>query len=329
MAADYTIEQLRAEFAAHDLRGFLWPWLHEHLVVIARMRIVSRYSAAVYSPSGVWNDEALNDLAKDFILEQGIDQGAVAQALVRSSDIDALLAYVGVAFCNFIVDRRPRSTERNIFDRLRKTLESSPEFMHLAGLPPHRCFGLAEWRDDPRDPATDVDLESADRFIPEGVKWFTYDSTQRQSPGLSTADLEQTALAVICGIDRLVSAKQLMSVIRKRFVLDATEVEWDDALEELQPHAHTPSPLEHLAACETAATILERLTPRQREILFEQLKKGAEGGVRAVADSLGLGKSTVNNEIRRIAACFREAEITSEEQLRQVLDAIQAVPRAS
>lgn len=329
MAADYTIEQLRAEFAVRDLQGFLWPWLHGHLVVMARKRIVNRYSAAVYSPSGVWDNGALSDLTNDFIVEQGINQGAIAQALVRSSDIEALLAYIGVAFCNFIVDQRPRSTERNIFDRLRETLESSPEFMHLAGLPPHRYFGLAEWRDDPRDLATDFDLESADRFIPEGVKWFAYDSTQRQSPGLSTDDLEQTALAVIRGGDRLVSAKQLMSVIRKRFVLDATEVEWDDAVEGLQSLAHTPAPLERLAARETAELILERLTPRQREILLEQLKQDAGAGVRSVAASLGLGKSTVNNEIQRIAACFREAEITSEEQLRQVLDAIQAVPRAS
>ncbi len=329
MAADYTIEQLRAEFAVHDLQRFLWPWLHEHLVVIAQTRIVSRYSAAVYSPTGVWNDEALNDLAKDFILDQGIDQGAVAQALVRSSDIETLLAYIGRSFRNFIVDRRPRSTERNIFDRLRQTLDTSPEFIHLAGLPPHRYFGLAEWRDAPRDLATDLDLDSAHRLIPEGVNWVAYDSTQRQSPGLSTADLERTALAVIRVIDRLVSAKQLMSVIKKRFVLDAAEVEWDDAVQGLQPHARTPSPLEHLAACETAATILERLTPRQREVLFEQLKQGAEAGVRSVAESLGFGKSTVGNEIQRIAARFREAEITSEEQLRQVLDAMQAVPRTS
>ena len=48
-----------------------------------------------------------------------------------------------------------------------------------------------------------------------------------------------------------------------------------------------------------------------------------------VAESLGLGKSTVSTEMQHIRACFREAEITSEEQQRQVLDAILLVPRAT
>ena len=329
MAVDYTIEQLQAEFAERHLEGFLWSWLREQLLRVARTSIVSRYNPAVYSPTGVWNDEALSDLANDFIIEQGIGQGAFLKALAQSPDIEALLAYVGRSFRNYIVDQRPRSTERNVFERLRDLLDSSPDFMRLAGTPPNSFFGLAEWSDAAPEPATDEDMASAHRFIPEGVEWVAYESGQRQSPGLSSADLQRTALAVMRGMNRLVSARQLMSLIKRRFVLDASEVEWDDASDELSLHARTDSPLDLVAARELAEIVHGNLTPRQRDILFEQLKQGTEANVRSISAALGIGKSTVSNEMQRILACFRDVDVTGEQQLQQVLEAIGSLRRAS
>lgn len=329
MATDFTIEQLRAEFAAHDIQGFLWEWLHDQLVHAARVIIAPRYAAAFYSPTGEWTVEAFGDLANDFIVAQAIDRGVLAKGLVRSLDTSALLAYLRHSFKNFVVDQPLKSTQRNIFARLRDLLNSSLAFMRLAGTPPHSYFGLAEWSDDPREQATDLDLESAHRFIPDGVSWVAYESGQRRSPGISSADLEQIALAVMRGTDRLVSAKQLMSVIKRRFVLDPSEVEWGESKDQSAPDARTASPLDLIAARETAERVLEQLTPRQRDILFEQLNQGAEANVRSIAETLGLRKSTVGNEMRRIAACFREADIAGEDQFYQVLEVIRVLPMAS
>lgn len=322
MATDYTIEQLRAEFASHGVQGFLWQWLHEQLVHAARATIMPRYAAAFYSPAGEWTAEAIGDLANDFIANQGIDRGVIATGLARSSDTATLRAYLGRSFKNFVVDSPPRSTQRNIFERLRDVLDKSMSFMRLAGTPPRSYFGLAEWSDDHREPATELDLESAHRFIPGGVTWVAYESGERQSPGISSSDLERIALAVMQGTNRLVSAKQLMSVIKRRFVLDASEVEWDESKDQSAPDSSTVSPLELIAAREAAERILEQLTSRQLDILFEQLNQGAAANVRSVAEALGLRKSTVGNEMRRIAACFRDADIAGEDQLYQVLEVI-------
>lgn len=329
MAADYTIEELGAEFAERQLQGFLWPWLHEQLVHLARTGVGSRYNATVYSPNGLWNDEAFGDLANDFIVEQGIGHGAIFKALAQSPDTESLLRYLGRSLKNFIVDQRPRSTERNVFDRLRDTLDSSPDFMRLAGMPPNSFFGLAEWSSSAPEPATDEEMASAHRFIPEDVEWVAYDSGQRQSPGLSSADLHRTALAVMRGMSRLVSVRQLMSLFKRRFVLNASEVDWDDAMHEVSLHAHADSPLDLMAARELAEIVHGRLTARQRAILFEQLKQGAHACSRSIAEALGLGKSTVHNEMQRILACFREVDVTGEQQLQQVLEAIESIREAS
>lgn len=325
MAIVYTIEQLRAEFATHGVHGFLWEWLHDQLVHAARAIIAPRYAAAFYSPTGAWTAEAFGDLANDFIVAQAIDRGVLAKGLVRSSDTAALLAYLGHCFKNFVVDQPPKSTQRNIFDRLRDLLDSSLAFMRLAGTPPHSYFGPAEWSDDHREPATDLDLEAAPRFIPDDVTWVAYESGQRQSPGISSVDLERIALAVMQGTNRLVSAKQLMSVIRRRFVLDASEVEWDESNYQTTAHSPSASPLERIAAQETAQHVLGQLTLRQRKILFEQLKQGADANVRSVSEALGIGKSTVGNEMQRIASCFRDADIAGEDQRYQVLEVIRVL----
>ena len=323
-----SIDELRIEFARNDIRGWIWAWLHEHLTGYASSRIRGRYRAIAYSPSGVWDAESLSDLAEGFIVDRGIKKGAVGRAISGAPDTPAALRYLEVAFTRYVTSERARSLSRNIFDRLRDVLDQQPDFIRLAGVPPYSYYGLADWEDDPPPVATDDVLRNAGRFVPQDIAWVNYETGTRQSPGISSRDLERIARALFVGLDRLLSPRQIMAVLEERFGLRDEISSATSAVLEAVPGA-IPDPLEAVEANDLAARVLGILTERQRQIVQLMLQDPLAITVRDVAARLAISKSTAANELRAIQGQFRLLGASNETIQRQILDALGPMLRAS
>lgn len=320
-----TIEQLHSEFAASDLRGWIWPWLTGVLAHYVRGRLAGRYRASLYSPSGQWDEEGISDLISEFIIERGIKRGGVLAAFQRAESVAGWVAYIERSFHHFAVSERARTVATNIFDRLRDVLDKDTEYRRLAGKGSRAAYGLHEWAESPPPAATDLDLRGIERHLPTGIRWVNYETGARQSPGIATEDLRRIAHAVLAGAARLMTADQIMQIIEARFGLsrDGTPVGDGEIVASLP--ASAPDPLEETVAADLARRALSALSERQRTILRLMLNEHPPLSVREVAARLKIGKSLVNNEQRAIANQLRRLHVGGRGEQSQVLCAMERI----
>jgi DNA-binding CsgD family transcriptional regulator len=323
-----TIDELRAEFRRNDVRGWIWSWLQNQLLRYSSTHIRGRLKPRVYSPSGAWDSTGLNDLLNGFIVERGIQKGAIAKALLAADDTASAIAYLNESFKHFVISERPRSLTRNIFDRLRDVLDQQVDFLRLGGVPPHSYYGLADWEDDPPPAATEEHLRDASRYLPPDIRWVNYDSGTRQSPGISSEDLERIVRSLLTGIGGLLSARQIMGILEERYPL-RDELS-DASSDQLDRTPGTFSdPLEVVEASDIARRALAAFTQRQRSIVQLMLEDPSMISVRDVADRLDISKSTASNELRSIQGKFRLLGASNDVLQRQILDALGPLLKAS
>lgn len=323
-----SLEELRREFLLSELRGWLWPWLHGRLVAYIARRVKGRYRPQAYSPTGEWDVEGCSDLANEFIVERGIRKAAIARALLVATDTPSLIAYLSLSLQRFIIAERPHSVNGNVFDRLRDVLDQRSAFIRLGGVPPHSCYGLADWEDDPRSAATEETLARASRYLPGKIEWVTYSTGSRQSPGISSDDLERIAHDLLEGTNHLLTSRQIMAVVHSRFVLENGVVGDLTSLDELEV-ANASNPLEDAEAENLADRALSAFTDRQRAIVRLMLDDPEAISTRELAEKLGIGKSTAASELQAIQNRFRLLGASSEKVQRQILESLWPKLRAS
>lgn len=318
-----TIDQMRMEFEAEGIDGWLWPWLASSLIASVIVHLRPRYSAEVYSPTGEWDEEGIWHLVVDFILDRGIEKGVIAMALAKAESTAGVERYLEVALHRYAISERLRSVGSNIFGRLVETLEDDPVLRPLTGIGLRAFYGLDDWSDDPPAPVAGDVVRDAVRFVPKDIAWAEYTKGTRLSPGLLSEDLRRIAHEVIRGTRSLWSADQLMSVIELRFDLqrdDPSRPVTDETVL-LRQASPLPSALESAAAEELARSAVQKLSEQQRQIL--QLMAQDPGlGVRGIADRLGLTKSLVNNEQHAIRRTFSQLPVAGVEERMQVLASV-------
>jgi hypothetical protein len=316
-----SLDELRDEFIGNDVRGWIWSWLSQILISYAGERLCGHFNPRLYSPSGAWDGEGQSDLVNGFIIERGIIAGAIAKSLAAAPDADGAVRYLQESFKRYVVSDRPRSLSRNIFDRLRNVLDQAPEFVRLAGVPPHSYYGLASWNDDPPTTASEDLLRDAARYLPRDIAWVNYSTGTRQSPGISSVDIERIVRALLEGLGRLLSAKQIMTVIEQRYPLrDELAEATSESLGTVA--VRSLNPLENIEAEELAAKVLAFLNMRQRAIVALMIEDPSAISARDIGLRLGIGKTTAANELKAIQARFRLLGASEDAIQRQLLDAL-------
>lgn len=317
-----TLDDLRAEFEARDVRGWIWSWLAEMLTAYVRGRLATRYRGSLYSPSGVWDDDGTRDLVNEFIIERGLKRGAVLAAIQRAESAVGCVAYLERSFHRFAISERVRTVSGNIYTRLRAVLDDDAVIRRLAGIGPRAAYGRFDWADDPPAAATDLDLRTIERHLPADVRWIEYETGDRQSPGIGTDDLRRIARALVEGVGVLLTADQIMRVIEARFGLER-DVPAPEGVEVASAVAVSANePLQQLVAEELARRVLSGLTARQRDILRLMTGEYPPLTVRELGGRLGLSKSLVSNEQHAIADVVRRMHVADRHEQAQVLTAV-------
>lgn len=317
----WTIDEYRGEFIDHGLSGQLWPRLLETLGHHVRVRLARRYRAALYSPSGEWDQEGIYDLVNEFLVELGIGKGLIARALMRTDSTAAFIAYLERSLHRYVLAEGGQSVGRNIYHRLHAVLAEHPQLLPLAGIGRNAAYGDVRWRDEP-PPAADAEaLRGAERFIPGDVRITEYRTDVRRSPVLAREALGTIAVALVEGVRRLLTARQVLEVIGRRFELrEAAGIPGgEDVLQVLA--GPELDPLERMVAEDAAERLLASLTARQREVLRYWVEDPPQTA-REIADYTGIGKSTVNNEQHAISKRARDLGLTSFGEYSQVLELV-------
>lgn len=312
--APRAVDDLRGEYLAHGYSGWIWEWLLDLLVAYVRFRLRGRYRAALYSPSGEWDDTGTRDLVNEFVTKRVFEKEVLSKALAQADTTAGVVRYLETAFHRYTIKERGQSLARNIYERLRVALRDDPGLHPVLGIGARAAYGPAEWIVDPPAVADADTLRGAERFLPVDLEITEYRVGTRRSPILERKELLRAAHALIRGVCRPLSARQILTVIGRRFDLEDThEV---DVPEETLGGVRSVSldPLEQLVAEESAERLLDALNARQRAVL-RFLVEAPAAGCREVAERLGCSKSTVHNE--RIAISAAAARLGLVEQWEQ------------
>jgi hypothetical protein len=317
-----SIDELRREFAARGLEGWLWPWLTRVLMASVFGQIKPRYAAETYSPSGAWDTEGVWDLVQEFIMERGVN-GEAIEAALNLADLPAgVKRYLETALLNYTISDRRRDTASNIYRRLNDVLATHAQLRPLAGIGMRAAYGLDDWSHDPPEVVDAAAIRGAERYVPADVEMVEYSTGTRLSPGLASHDLGRIAHALVVGTGALWRADQIMLVLEERFVLDGDDPdEPTGGHEELTRVATTTQVLDRLVAEELARRVLTGLMDSQRTLLRLMIEDPSLG-VRALAERLGVSKSQVNKLQHRIAAAFSEVPVAGSEEQEQVWQVI-------
>src|SRR5260370_42565321 len=107
------IDDLRREFEANGLQGYLWELISEALRLFGKIRIATRYNPRIYSPTGSWDEEGRIDRVNDFIVHRGIGKGAGLAALQRPHNTNGFVYCLDSASRTFAVSQPCRTLPAN------------------------------------------------------------------------------------------------------------------------------------------------------------------------------------------------------------------------
>lgn len=320
-SGDRAIGELREEFKANNLRGWIWEWLIDVLAPYIQIRIARRYKAEVYSPSGSWDDEGIRDLLNQFIVERCVNGTALLTPLRIADSTGGVIRTLQRSVHNFVISERVRTISDNIYRRMLDVLANDQELRPLAGVGTRSAYGLVLWQDDPPPVLSSADFARALLTFPENLRIVRYSQGDRQSPMLLKNDLSAIAHAVIRSTNRLCTAAQLVRLIEMRFDISGPpEVSSIDAARNV--HSELADPLEMAAAADLAAKFVALLSERQRAILSALMSADPPPSVRDVAEKAGYSKSVVHREQQAIGELILSLNVTDPKEQSQFFTAV-------
>lgn len=329
-----SIEQLRARYETDGLKG-VWGWLMGVLTKHARYRI-ARYPGATYSPTGVWDEEGVQELIAVFLKESllGIRSGSVPESepvtlarpdvlaglFARFSDSRQVARYLEKMLKNFAINQTAVPRERrtpglNVFRLLAQSMDEDPRLKPIRIGGRSRYYGLTGWIDNP-PPALDEEyVANLSAFIPPNLDLRLVSFRSDRAPGLHRTTLKQLAHALIERSGHLLSPDQVMRVLRSRIDLGSAERPLTKTLGEFAGSECGDADFAH--AKTVAHRIFEKMTERQRSIYFawlepmvlDETESRPARTVREVTEVLGgtPGRTTVADEVRRITVLIEES----------------------
>lgn len=247
-----------------------------------------------YSPTGHWDNEALEEALHAWIAKRLLATNALLAAFDLTEHPGPFLASLERNFRHHLENERERGELGNLISRSGEMLREDEAFAEwLPGVQAESWWGLAEWRDPEPYQGSDETLVSL-AFSLGSVSIFRYSqSVERASPVLSTPTLRAFLADLFAAVDALLTISHLAVVHRRRFNLGPpAAVELEEAAVVAAPEAEAPD-TQWLASA--AAALAAELSQRQLGAILRRYRGET---LEAIAAALGVSRGTADNALR-------------------------------
>lgn len=264
-----------------------------------------------YSPYGVWNQEAIDEIYADWVAVRLVERGQLRAMLQRAPVLRVFRRMAETSVRQHLIDGLKRSQAANLYERVLALLQT--EQFAGSGSGTGRLWRLVEGPVEPFD---------GDERRLLGVAWslgefrvIRYDVEARKlSPLLDADELKRFVVGMLQA--GAMTAAAIVNALRLRFGLeeDQPHGELDDALHA----AGGPDPQAAPIITELVTATLAELTERQAKVLMA----AEEVPVRELAGQLGCSTGTISHERSRIADILARLGADAPAVLNQVLETL-------
>ncbi len=282
---------------------------HEREVIGPELgRLLARVATATaktyppeYSPTGVWNDEAIEDVLQDWTEDRLLRRKNLSKLLAGARSEGALRSGLTTSLGQHLTNRRRRSAVTNLYKRMQTMLRDDDAFEPVgpAGAAADRPWALATA--PTRRPSelrgnelvrlafelSDEDLEVI-RYGPHSLK---------ESPILRRPALHRFLVHMLDRAEGTLTLAVLIDVIRRRFNL----VEPEDV--EIEAAAVVEAPVRDVEIEASAASVVARLG-RERCDLIAALAEHEDTS--ASAEAAGVGVAAMKRALSETLALVAE-----------------------
>jgi hypothetical protein len=266
-----------------------------------------------YSPTGVWSDEAVEEVFADWMAFRLVGRGQLLAMLQRSPTMQVFRKMAQTSVRQHLVDGLRRSQSANLYERVEKLLANEPKFAS-AGSGPGRLWRLVEGPETP--------FEGEDQTL-LGVAWGLGDFTvirydidaKKLSPLLDADSLDRFVTGMIQA--GAMTVGMIMRAMRMRFSLDdqSPPAEFD-----AEKHARAGGdPGAEVLVADLVTATLSELTARQAKVLVG-LVNDVPG--RELAQQIGCSTGTISHEKAQITEILARLGTDAPNVLKQVIDAL-------
>lgn len=268
--------------------------LTTQLVYRAVRVVVRRRRFPPPNDHGTWDSDAITEVAHEFLLDLSsggtLSAGRLSRLVAQATDEASFERLVHKTVLNYLRQQARGSARGAVLEQLRHALGRidgvDRTVSHAWSL--EHCAGELEFAGDPSD------LIAAAYGV-DDVRLVRWNSDTRRSPLAESDSLRRVLLDVLAAADAPVTESVMVEVAIARFPLaiEPAPMEFKD-----EENAHPD--LVPAEAMEMAQDIWDQLSSEERVLLAVP-----DLTVRAVADLLGVGKSTVDRRRHSISEVIR------------------------
>ena len=236
---------------------------------------------------GRWDEEVTKELATDFVAREEFPAD-VNGIFLRSDDDDSFARQLHGAMRRFHITELRRTDAGRLFRRVDRLLADHPD-LKLVETAAGQALRHTGYPSSEPWAGPDEDLYAAARDV--DVEWTRWrPSSRRQDPGVTDASLVRVIDSVVTAAGRPVLHTTLHRTLKAVFGL------YDPSSVTLPDEPAPPGPDDTAIADVTARTVWEQLSEDERLLLANP------GSYREIAAQLGIGKSTAERRVKRLAA---------------------------
>lgn len=264
-----------------------------------------------YSPTGSWDEEAIQEVLANWLCYRAVERGQVKAMMVTSPTLQIFRGQVKTSVRQSIFDQLRRSQARNLFPRILEILETSTT-CRSRGTGNNAFWYL--------DGATTEMFEGEDRAllnVAYGVGDFEeirYSADAKKlSPLLERDDLERLVLGLLAAGAMTTGTLNRAVCLRFGVSLGETHVE----LHDYEVRERIADPEEEVLLDTLATAAADELSERQMAIL--QLRAGEKTGTQIAAE-LGCSEATISMENSKIRAILARTGADDSKVLKKLLE---------
>lgn len=305
------LEAYLTEYQAEGVGELLYD-----LIMGTIEHVTKRYPPTVYSPNGIWDDDAISSLCHDFVVEKLLQAGWLEHYLLSLETLAQFQRVLERDFRHYLINRKNTTEFQNLVKRVRRMLHDDTSFRNQSQTNAGELWGLSSWAEkDVIQELEDVVRAMFSTSLPPLIRYRT--SSKKVSHLISNQDLQRLLDSTFRELDRYVGFSLLVDALRYR--LNLFDVEVVSLNEPLKYGSSTyadivPSEGEKssIDLPEIARQIVEQLSERQKQILglYFTLEKPT---LEQIGARLGISKSTVSNDLRTVEKCVASANLMEAE----------------